>query len=1101
MFSARCNTISTTSRLWNTLSHGSSRCLSGISTAKQGVTLLQDKNDGFGFVRSNPRPAKPRTKGVTEIRGPYYTVMGKRYLADVLETMGSYIDGLKFAGGSFSLFQEQPLRDMIELSHEHNVYVSTGGWAEHLLTHPDVNSIFDRYLQKCKNLGFDVIELSSGFLSLPPDDWLRLVDKVHSYKLTAKPELGIQFGAGGDTPAAGLEALGTSDAGKLVDLGHRFLNAGVERLMIESEGITENVTSWRTDVVSQVMQKLPPERVMFEAADPKVFNWYIREFGIDVNLFVDHSQIVQLSCLRSGIWGTADTFGKVVSFRPDTIPGARLRCRQACDSCKRRKQKCNGEQPCAICVQRNKASECHFSDKPARLLKPDHGLKETAGLLSESMEGHSTTVQGETAMDRLLNALEDQGMATLDQSSRGGDKDGAAPVPKVSRLLRDGQGKFMYVGDSASLSFLQSVRRIVASSIGSCGFTEDNLRHSMLEAFPMAPTAQPGGLVPPPAREDARALAHQYVLATSPLLDLFDLNEFYPRLADWVENPTGNEELVSSIFYLVLAIGAQVSSTDQTLAEQYFVSGRHLAYAAFTETPSQYTIQSYILISMYMLGACRRNGAFMNLGIALRAAYAVGIHRKDANALFCTRERIARERVWRSLRMLDLFLSASLGRPPGTSDFDYDQREDPSAQVPAQQHSSSDEHVAAAVVALCRIFERILSDVYMKQVVSISVAETISNQHRQWVLRLPDFLKAQSEGVDAQQLEGALSVAHIFGSYYWSIILLTRPFFIYRVSRYAKGKSHSQSGASSAISTPDALAGNSRVSLFADACVYSALRGLEVVNGLTRFPSLPRRLPFLINSVFNSAVVLGAAFFADYDSLLPLEDGLTKAERFLAIFAPHDPHARRFIQIVEYLRGAVTEYVRCRNAQWMARRSHQVDQLFGQVGSAKDVPPLDLAAPAVDLSSLEDLRRASEQGVLSPSSLDKYSRSSLPSQPPPESASTSNTNTNTNITAGSSNSNGPPPTDVWDAAFDNVAPGLQYPTQLTPEAISALTTTGLPIGCPSPGGTIPGPGQPPIGDLSASGEGRTPLSDVVFADNGLLYVAEDLPGFGMWGNS
>jgi phosphosulfolactate synthase (CoM biosynthesis protein A) len=41
----------------------------------------------------------------------------------------------------------------------------------------------------------------------------------------------------------------------------------------------------------------------------------VREFGMDVNLFVDHSQIVQLSGLRAGIWGMADTFGKVVSFR------------------------------------------------------------------------------------------------------------------------------------------------------------------------------------------------------------------------------------------------------------------------------------------------------------------------------------------------------------------------------------------------------------------------------------------------------------------------------------------------------------------------------------------------------------------------------------------------------------------------------------------------------------------------------------------------------------------------------------------------------------------------------------------------------------------
>jgi phosphosulfolactate synthase (CoM biosynthesis protein A) len=53
---------------------------------------------------------------------------------------------------------------------------------------------------------------------------------------------------------------------------------------------------------------------MFEAADPAVFEWYIKNFGPEVNLFVDHSQIVQLECLRRGIWGTKGTFGRVVGF-------------------------------------------------------------------------------------------------------------------------------------------------------------------------------------------------------------------------------------------------------------------------------------------------------------------------------------------------------------------------------------------------------------------------------------------------------------------------------------------------------------------------------------------------------------------------------------------------------------------------------------------------------------------------------------------------------------------------------------------------------------------------------------------------------------------
>lgn len=276
--------------------------------------LIEDHDDGFGFIRHNPRPAKPRSNGLTEIRGPYYSAMGKNYLSDVLETMGHHVDGLKFAGGSFSLFPDVKLRELINVAHEHGVYVSTGGWMEHVLTQGSDNAV-DKYLEKCKDIGFDVVEISSGFLSLPQDDWLRLVDRVHRAGLKAKPELGIQFGAGGDTAATDLESIGTADPSRVTAMAKRFIDAGVELMMIESEGITENVRSWRTDAIQSILRDVPMERVMFEAADPAVFNWYVREFGVDINLFVDHSQIVQLSCLRAGIWGMADTFGKIATFR------------------------------------------------------------------------------------------------------------------------------------------------------------------------------------------------------------------------------------------------------------------------------------------------------------------------------------------------------------------------------------------------------------------------------------------------------------------------------------------------------------------------------------------------------------------------------------------------------------------------------------------------------------------------------------------------------------------------------------------------------------------------------------------------------------------
>ena len=54
---------------------------------------------GFSFLRVNERESKPRNRGLTEIRGPYYSVVGPRYLEDLFESMGAYVDSLKFAGG------------------------------------------------------------------------------------------------------------------------------------------------------------------------------------------------------------------------------------------------------------------------------------------------------------------------------------------------------------------------------------------------------------------------------------------------------------------------------------------------------------------------------------------------------------------------------------------------------------------------------------------------------------------------------------------------------------------------------------------------------------------------------------------------------------------------------------------------------------------------------------------------------------------------------------------------------------------------------------------------------------------------------------------
>jgi phosphosulfolactate synthase (CoM biosynthesis protein A) len=271
---------------------------------------------GFAFLEGNTRPAKPRTRGLTEIRGAYYNAMGPRQLEDLLETMGEHIDIFKFAGGTFAVQPRAVTKRMIDLCHDHDVKVSTGGSLEHAVIRR--GDSVERYLAECVDLGFDVCEVSANYINLPQDDLVRLTERVVKSGLTCKPEIAIRFGTGGGmTSVAELEAQGTGDVAYAVRLGKRHLDAGATMLMVESEGITEDVTEWRPEVVSTIVEGIGLDRLMFEAADPRAFAWYVRLYGVDVNLFVDHNQIFHLSSLRCGFGGGKDLWNKMVTYRPD----------------------------------------------------------------------------------------------------------------------------------------------------------------------------------------------------------------------------------------------------------------------------------------------------------------------------------------------------------------------------------------------------------------------------------------------------------------------------------------------------------------------------------------------------------------------------------------------------------------------------------------------------------------------------------------------------------------------------------------------------------------------------------------------------------------
>jgi phosphosulfolactate synthase (CoM biosynthesis protein A) len=83
-------------------------------------------------------------------------------------------------------------------------------------------------------------------------------------------EVGIQFGAGGTSAAEELAAESTRNPEWPIIQAKRFLAAGASVIMVESEGMTERVRAWRTDVPAKFVNALGLDAVMFAAAAPAI---------------------------------------------------------------------------------------------------------------------------------------------------------------------------------------------------------------------------------------------------------------------------------------------------------------------------------------------------------------------------------------------------------------------------------------------------------------------------------------------------------------------------------------------------------------------------------------------------------------------------------------------------------------------------------------------------------------------------------------------------------------------------------------------------------------------------------------------------------------
>jgi hypothetical protein len=292
----------------------------------------------------------------------------------------------------------------------------------------------------------------------------------------------------------------------------------------------------------------------------------------------------------------------------------------ACDLCKKRKVKCDGCSPCAYCTRKDRATSCTFSGPVAR--QQAHSTGHTPNNLTR---GGSSISQlhfpsaGHTPNNRESDRQEhtpqrfgnheniaETGTSVSPTLSKDDHHQGDTVVPLEGRILRDAQGKLIFIGDCAPISFLQTVRHLITSEVDpevSVQATRD----------PIIEIARPNLVAPqcPPIDMDqVDMLVEEYTAASSGLVQLFQPDDLSKELKSWAnDHPSSRNDTTAAVFYLVLAIGAQERFEDK--AEAWFDHARDLLLKYMCSNMNISTIQGFTLVAVFMLRASQPNGAYL----------------------------------------------------------------------------------------------------------------------------------------------------------------------------------------------------------------------------------------------------------------------------------------------------------------------------------------------------------------------------------------------------------------------------------------------------------------------------------------------------------
>jgi hypothetical protein len=444
---------------------------------------------------------------------------------------------------------------------------------------------------------------------------------------------------------------------------------------------------------------------------------------------------------------------------------------RACDSCKAKKSKCSGEQPCTTCSRRG--LNCQYESVYLRGRPP--APRQTRQSPTNSVYNN---VLDEPELTSTMSLL-----PTVSELPRPTETHQEPPSRASPGLEVDGQ----YSDPTSALSFLHRAWRRISNNedsqvlTGQQGPGEDGQLLACAGDKPFHRFRE----IQWPSLARGSALLDLYFnvcIATYRMLHR-------PSVEAWcaavLTNAQGNHPLThgvgnarSAVILSILAIASfheekvrgddnpspvNSDATQPPLqSDEFFCEASRLSEEE-TGLPRLESAQSRLIQVLYLLMSSRFNQAWYTFGHALQIISALGLHRREARKRASVsaaqrrdyvEDQCKRRTFWVAYT-LDKYLGVIFGRPRHYHDDDIDQEfpdsindEDMSISGPHVGSIDSDCHIESLIfhAKLAQIAERISREVYtIKPVpdqVRLAASHRLGAELRQWKASLPPFLGA-----------------------------------------------------------------------------------------------------------------------------------------------------------------------------------------------------------------------------------------------------------------------------------------------------------------------------------------------------------------------